>query len=131
MNNAALRQFILYAICGGSSVALDLGIYSTLVWLGTWYQLANIVGYAMGTLLSFALNRAFTFKVYDRAWLRLAIFFSVALTGYLASTALLWWLVDILSLHAILAKFLTLFVVLILQFSLNRVFTFKTIQTQS
>lgn len=120
-----LRQFVLYAVCGGTGVLVDLSLYTLLVWLQVNYQAANAVGYAAGTLVSFALNRHFTFQAYDKTLQRLGLFFAAALVGYLASSALLWFLVGMLGWAPLPAKLATLSFVLVLQFSLNRAITFK------
>lgn len=122
---AGLRQLFLYAICGGSGVALDFGAYALLVAGGVWYQIANIVGYALGTSLSFFLNRAITFGVKDAPVRRFLSFIIVAAFGYLVSSGLLWMLVDLANVDAILAKILTLVAVLAIQFSLNSLITFR------
>jgi putative flippase GtrA len=121
-----IRQFVLYAVCGGSGVCLDLCVYTGLIWLHVNYQLANAAGYLAGTLLSFALNRHFTFQTYDKTMRRLGLFAATALVGYLVSSALLWGLVSVLGWNPLWAKLATLVVVLILQFSLNRAITFRS-----
>lgn len=121
----SLRKLVLYAMCGGSGVALDFITYALLVQIGIWYQAANIVGYALGTLLSFVLNRAITFKVMDAPARRLAVFLSVALVGYSLSFAALWLLIEQLHVGELLAKAATLILVLIVQFSLNSLITFR------
>lgn len=103
----------------------DLAIYAALVACAVNYQVANAAGYAVGTLVSFALNRHFTFQSYDRTLLRLTLFFATALIGYLVSTLLLWIMVSRLDMNVFLAKLATLAVVLVLQFSLNRAVTFR------
>jgi len=123
--DARLRQFVLYAICGGTGVGVDLALYSSLIWAECNYQVANAVGYAAGTLASFALNRHFTFKTYDKTLRRLGLFFATAFLGYLVSGTLLWLLVGRLDWNPLLAKLATLAVVLVLQFSLNRAITFR------
>ncbi len=125
LEDPRIRQFVLYAICGGTGVCLDLGLYILLIWLKTNYQIANAVGYIAGTLASFALNRHFTFQTYDRTLQRLGLFFGTALIGYLVSSALLWGLVSLLGWGPLWAKLATLAVVLVLQFSLNRAITFR------
>jgi putative flippase GtrA len=112
-------------VCGGSGVTLDFLAFSGLVYLGVWYQLANIVGYAAGTLLSFFLNRAITFGVYDAPVRRFLSFAGVAVVGYVISSAVLWLLVERLGIHPMVAKIMTLFVVLATQFSLNTLITFR------
>jgi len=123
--NPRLRQFIVYAICGGTGVAIDLATYTVLIHQHWNYQLANAIGYAAGTLASFLLNRHFTFRTYDRALQRLALFFGTALVGYLVSSALLYLMVSMLLWSPLLSKLATLAVVLVLQFSLNRAITFR------
>jgi Predicted membrane protein len=126
LQDTRLRQFVLYAVCGGTGVLTDLLLYSLLVWAGVGYQWANAAGYAAGTLVSFALNRHFTFQTYDNTLHRLGLFLATAFTGYLVSSMLLWLLVSRLDVNVFAAKLLTLAVVLVLQFTLNRTITFRT-----
>lgn len=121
-----VRKFFLYAACGGAGVLADLAVYAALLHFGIGYQKANLTGYLLGTLLSFTLNRRFTFGIYDQTLRRLALFFGVAAFGYGVSTLLLWILVEAGDLHPLIAKLLTLPVVLLVQFTLNRSITFRT-----
>ncbi len=120
------RQFLLYCVIGFSGVGLDFGIYSLLVKTGTLdYQAANATGYASGTLLSFFLNARFNFRVTDKIALRLLSFFGVALLGYFASAATLQLLIGHFGFDKYLSKAATLFVVVGLQFNLNRLISFR------
>lgn len=119
------RKFVLYAICGGSGVLLDFATYTALLAMGIGYQPANACGYAMGTLLSFALNRHFTFQTYDNPLRRLALFFAAAGVGYLISVGMLWLLIERAAFNPLVAKIAVLGVVLVVQFSLNRAITFR------
>ncbi len=141
-------QFLLYCLCGGIGVSTDYLIYSSALSFGLWYQSANILGYLSGTLISFFLNRKITFGVHDNLVHRLAIFLGVAVVGFLVSALLLWLMVDVISVYAEIsklvtlpdyfiknsgidkvdakiAKLLTLPIVVIIQFSLNRRITFN------
>lgn len=120
------RQFIIYAICGGAGVTVDLTCYSALILSGAEYQIANAAGYATGTMVSFFLNRHFTFKTYDRILRRLVSFYATAGIGYLISTLMLWTFVELLTIQPIPSKLMTLVVVLIVQFLANRAVTFRT-----
>jgi putative flippase GtrA len=75
--------------------------------------------------VSFALNRVVTFKVRNRPLQRLAMFLGVAGVGYATSALLLWALVEGAHLDATIAKLVTLPLVVVLQFSLNRRFSFN------
>ena len=121
-----MMQFLLYCFCGGLGVSMDYGVFWLSIQSGLWYQLANALGYLAGTLLSFALNRIITFQMRDRVLQRLAIFLGVAGTGFGVSALLLWGLVQLLSIDPLIAKLITLPVVVVLQFSLNRRLTFKS-----
>ena len=120
------KQFLLYCLIGFSGVGLDFCIYSLLIKTRLLdYQAANAVGYAGGTLLSFVLNAKFNFRVTDKITLRLLSFFGVAFIGWLVSAATLHVLIENFSWDKYLAKAATLFVVVILQYNLNRLVSFR------
>ena len=120
------RQFLLYCVIGASGVTLDFGIYSLLVKSGLLdYQAANAVGYASGTLLSFVLNAKFNFRVADKIPLRLASFFSIAFLGWLVSAGLLHLLIGRFGFDKYLSKLTTLVIVVLLQYNLNRLLSFR------
>lgn len=148
-------QFLLYCLCGGIGVSTDYLIYYSALTFGLWYQAANILGYLSGTLISFFLNRKITFGIHDKIGRRLLSFLGVAAIGFFVSALMLWVMVDIMSISteisklvsltsklitlpdyflqyltennadAKIAKLLTLPVVVIIQFSLNRRLTFS------
>lgn len=117
-------QFLLYCLCGGIGVTTDYFVYYSALTFGVWYQTANIFGYLSGTLVSFFLNRKITFGIRDKLAYRLAMFLGVAVIGFSVSAVMLWFLVDLMLVDARIAKLLTLPVVVIIQFSMNRRITF-------
>ena len=120
------KQFLLYCVIGASGAALDFGIYSLLVKTKLLdYQAANAAGYAGGTLLSFILNAKFNFRVTDKIALRLIGFFGVAFLGWLASAGLLHLLIGRYGFDKYVSKFATLVVVVLLQYNLNRLLSFR------
>ena len=118
-------QFLIYCLCGGLGVSADYAVYYLCLTGGVWYQYANGLGYLAGTLLSFSLNRIFTFAKRDRVLQRLGMFLTVAAVGFAASALILWLLVDLAGLDARWAKLITSPMVVVLQFGLNRRITFK------
>jgi putative flippase GtrA len=120
------KQFLLYCVIGLSGTVLDFGIYSQIV-KAKWfdYQAANAISYASGTALSFILNARFNFRVTDKIALRLACFFGVALLGWSVSAGLLYVLVGNFGCNKYLSKLATLVVVVILQYNLNRLLSFR------
>jgi putative flippase GtrA len=87
------------------------------------YQEANAWGYFLGTMISFILNRKYTFKIKDKVMRRFIKFWLVAMTGYLTSVLLLFLLVPMFD--SIISKLVTLTAVVFIQFTLNKKFTFK------
>jgi putative flippase GtrA len=126
-----VNQLVLYCICGGLGVGTDYAIYWLLVTGGVGYQVANVAGYLAGTVLSFFLNRRITFGVRTQMMRRLAIFLGVAAVGFSVSAALLWLLVHVMAMDARIAKLLTLPVVVLIQYTLNRRITFNETPRQS
>lgn len=122
----AKKQFLLYCVIGASGATLDFGIYSLLVKTRLLdYQTANAIGYGSGTLLSFILNASFNFRVTDKIPLRLTSFFSVAFLGWLVSAGLLYLLIGEVGLDKYLSKFATLIAVVLLQYNLNCLVSFR------
>ncbi|NGM86006.1 GtrA family protein [Parapusillimonas sp. SGNA-6] len=122
-----MMQFLLYCFCGGVGVATDYFFFYVAVEFGLWYQFANVLGYLAGTVMSFFLNRKITFNVSDKTARRLTVFVGVAAIGFAASAIFLWLMVDVWSLDPRVAKILTLPLVVVIQFYLNRRWTFGAV----
>ena len=118
-------QLFLYCLCGGMGVITDYALFYLAFDHGIGYQGANGLGYLSGTVISFSLNRIFTFDMRDYVLQRFAMFLVVASIGYASSALLLGLLVQYLHMDPRLAKLITLPMVVALQFSLNRRITFK------
>ncbi len=126
MAASPFRRLVLYVVCGGLGVAADFALYWVLISVGIWYQSANAIGYAVGTLVSFFLNRAITFQVRDAVLRRAVSFALVAVVGYALSATALWLLVGRLHLSLLTSKLCALVAVVAVQFSLNSFITFRT-----
>jgi len=115
---------VLYGIIGGFCAGLDFGIYSL---LGLWipYLCANIISVHCGIFCSFFLNRQINFKVKDKPAKRFTSFYFVGLSGFGVSEMLIFILGTKFGLDYLVAKLLTVFVVALLQFILNKQITFK------
>ena len=120
------RRFVLYCIIGLTGTTLDFCLYSALVkWTGVHYQIANAIGYASGTVLSFTLNVLFNFKTRDWLPLRFLSFCGVAFLGWASSAGVLFVTVARLGLDKYLAKLVAMVVVVLLQYNLNRLLSFR------
>lgn len=118
------QNFLLYAIIGGFCAALDFAVYSALCFILP-YLWANVISTHCGIFCSFLLNRQFNFKVKNKTVIRFLSFYIVGLIGLGISSLLLYLLVDIASLNELVCKLLTIVLVAIIQFILNKFITFK------
>ena len=55
-------QFIKYCLVGCLNTGITLSVIAILLFLNVNYLLANIIGYALGTINSFIWNKQFTFR---------------------------------------------------------------------
>ncbi|MGD1086595.1 MAG: GtrA family protein [Verrucomicrobiota bacterium] len=120
------RLFVVYCLIGLSGVTLDYACYYALVnWAGVYYLLANAVSCTLGISNNFFLNCFFNFKVKDR-WLgRFVSFYCVGLLGLAVSSAMLYALVSLAHMNPNYSKLWTLGVVVVLQYNLNRLISFR------
>ena len=128
LKNAVLqrRQFVLYCFIGASGVTLDFLTFSALLKIaGPHYRVANAIGYTCGTMLSFVLNARYNFKTRDWLTWRFASFCVVGFLGWAASDRTLYLLVGWANWNKYLAKLLTIAVVVLLQYNLNRLISFR------
>lgn len=119
------RNFILYAVIGGFCATLDFCIFSLLVCLGVELLISNAIGIVCGIVTSFTLNRLYNFKTTDHTWRRFAQFFIIGIIGLAVSTLMLDILTIRLGFNEFYSKLSTIAIVSILQFTLNKIITFK------
>lgn len=120
------RHLILYGIIGGFCAALDFAIYSVLCHYDLLpYLWANAISVHVGIFTSFVLNRQRNFKIKDKTPLRFLSFYIVGLTGLGISSVMLYLMVDYAQWNEIACKLITIVVVALVQFFLNKYITFR------
>ena len=120
------RNIILYGIIGFFCAALDFGIYSGLCyWDILPYLWANIISIHIGIFTSFVLNRSFNFKVKDKVKTRFLSFYTVGLVGLGISEGMLYLIVTKSGWNEIVCKLISIVVVALIQFLLNKYITFR------
>ncbi len=120
------RQFVLYSIIGVSGVLIDVAVYWLLVqWAGVNYQLANCISTSCGITNNFFANAFLNFKATDQLFVRYVKFYCVGLLGLGVSAVLLYFFVEVFGLDSLISKALTIVVVVIIQYSLNKKISFS------
>lgn len=119
------RNLILYGIIGGFCAALDFVVYSALCyWDILPYLWANVVSINVGIFTSFVLNRSLNFKVKDKVTIRGLSFYMVGMIGLGISELMLYLMVTVGGWNEVLCKLLSIVVVALVQFCLNKYITF-------
>lgn len=121
------RHLILYGLIGGFCAALDFAIYTALCYFDIMpYLWANVISIHCGIICSFFLNRGVNFKVKDKPWLRFLSFYAIGLVGLGISELMLYLMVDLAAWNEIVCKLISIVVVALVQYLLNRFITFKS-----
>lgn len=121
------RNLILYGIIGCCSSSLDFIVYTFLVAMtDMYYWVANSISVLIGIMTSFILNRKYNFRVTDKTMKRFFFFMAVGLAGMLMSNIILFVCIDLLFMNELISKLCSICLVVILQFVLNKLVTFRT-----
>lgn len=119
------RELILYGIIGAVSAGLDFCIYTLLLYCNSEFLIANTIGVVCGIFTSFTLNRIYNFKVKDKTKRRFIVFFTIGSFGLLISSCLMFCLVEWFGCNELYSKILTIFIVSLIQYLLNKTITFR------
>jgi len=105
---------------------VDMGLFYVFhEMLNINYILSNIMSSSLAVVNNFILNSIFTFKVKDKLLYRFISFFSIALAGMALSSAMLVLLIDGMHLNSMVAKAISVFVVALIQYYVNKKLTFS------
>lgn len=122
-----LQQFILFTAVGGIGTG---GHYLTLVALVETGLLsavpASVAGFTVGALINYVLNYRFTFRSTKSHHEAMSKFFSVAILGAIINTLLMHVGVNILHFYYLVAQILATGLVLLFNFLINKLWTFRT-----
>jgi len=120
------RNIVLYGIIGSFAALIDFLIFRILTSInGFYYVFANIVSVSVGITISFSLNKRFNFRVFDKVLKRFVVFALIGLSGLLISSVIIFVLVDLFDLNKTLAKAMTIILLALVQFLLNKSITFN------
>ncbi|KZL92968.1 GtrA family protein [Clostridium magnum] len=119
-------QFIKFSLVGVSNTLISLISYTIIVKLGLYYIVANVLAYGVGMVNSFILNKRWVFKSKNSVGTTAVKFILVNLGALSASTFLLYLCVSIIGLNKILAQIVVTLLVLIINFSANKLWSFRT-----
>ena len=118
-------RFLKYGLVGCTGLIVDMGIFYVLhEMFEVNYIVTNIISSTFGVINNFMLNSLITFKVKDKLLIRFASFYLIALVGMALSSGLLVLMIDGLKMDSMLAKMISVLIVALFQYFLNKKLTF-------
>lgn len=127
MNKQTAGQLGRFALVGLSNTLLTLAVIFILTKLfSVNYVIANGIGYTVGVINSFVLNKIFTFNSRKRSLKEVILFLIVHFTCYFIQLGTLVLLKNTFKVHGDLSQFLAMGVYTTLNFLLNKFVTFQT-----
>ncbi len=121
-----LVQFVKFGIVGVSNTLLTLAVYTVLLKVvGVWYLAASAIGFVVGAVNGFLLNRRWTFREHVGDALTPVRWGIVQSCGLGVNEGLLYVFVHHAHLDKLLAQVCATAVVTLTTFFVNRAWTFR------
>ena len=128
----SFRQLFSYAAVGVVNTCVGYSIiFSSMYLLGLGPVVSNLLGYAIGVLVSYFLNRIFTFRSAAPSKREFIRFVSILLLAYVANLAVLVLLLDHSAIHKGLAQVLAGIVYFAAAFLLSKYYVFAAASRRS
>jgi putative flippase GtrA len=122
-----IAQFLKFGIVGVSNTLIALAVYTVLLKVfGVWYLAASAIGFALGAVNGFLLNRRWTFSDHVGDALTPVRWGIVQSCGLGLNEALLYLFVHHVRLDKVLAQVCATAIVTVLTFVANRAWTFRS-----
>jgi len=122
-----MNQFSRFLLVGVANTALGYAvIFACMYLVGLSPELSNVAGYVVGLLVSYFLNRHFTFRSAQRRSTEFVRFALVFLTAYSANLAVLIVLVRALAVHAGLSQVIAGIIYIGTAYLLNKRYVFRS-----
>lgn len=123
----SIAQFVKFSLVGASNTLIDFLLYALLTRAFHWHYLpANVFSFSVAATWSYTLNRRWTFRDRtSRIRRQYPKFFLVAVIGLGLTSLFLAVFIDLIGLHDLIAKAITVVLVTFWNFSANRTWTFR------
>ncbi len=102
---------------------IGFSIIFSLMFFGLTPVISNLIGYAIGSLISFYLNRRYTFNKRHSTFLQVIQFFLVLFFSYLLNLLTLFLLLDLINPY--IAQLFSAIIYTLSSFLLMKLFVFK------
>ena len=119
-------QFIKYAITGSITFVIDYGIFTILYSIfNTYYLFATAISQAAALLFNFTFQKKWTFAAIGNTKQQLFRYVGLQVWNYTFSILSLFILVDVWHISALIAKIITVFVIVSWNFLAYKFFVYR------
>ena len=128
--NEKIKLFFGYILFGGIAALVDLGgLYIFTEFFGLYYLVSATLSYIGGMITNYSLNKVFNFKNKSKKIAKqFGLFVFVALIGLGLNQLILWLLVEFAGLWYMLAKLISISLVMFWNFFGHKKITFGLIK---
>ena len=127
LNPKLVVQFLKFGIVGVSNTLIAFAVYTVLLKVfGVWYVAASGIGFAVGAVNGFLLNRRWTFREHVGDALTPVRWAIVQTCGLGLNLGLVYLFVHDLGMDELVGQIPTTAIVTVLTFAVNRSWTFRT-----
>ena len=121
------RPEFRYLISGGTAALIHFAVLTTLVeWFATVPLVATSIGFVIGSLVNYLLQYHWTFEADGLHHVMLSRYAAVTLTTMAINNALFWTFTEQFGMHYLLAQLLATGMMVIVNFLINKHYTFVT-----
>jgi putative flippase GtrA len=121
------NKLIKFIIASGIATLADLTLllFFTEI-IGIFYLASATMAFILGSSLNYSINKYWNFKKSKVKYLRgLLSFTIIGAIGLILTLSLMAFFVEFLNIHYLIARIIAAFLIVIWNFIMNRVFTFK------
>ena len=129
-DETGFRLFVGYVIFAGIATLVDIGLlYFFTDIIGIWYFYSALIASTAGMVVNYSLNKYLNFANRSRQIiLQFGMFAAVAGVGIFLNQIILYTLVEFAHIYYLLAKIITVFIVMFWSFWGHKRFTFYYLQ---
>jgi len=120
------QEFLRFNLVGLFNLVVASTVYVALIAIGFNYVIALSADYIVGMVISFVLNKNFTFRISQRTnvWMILRMI-SVYIAIFIINIMLLLVFIDTMKFNPYISQAIAIFVIVIISFSCQKFFVFK------
>jgi putative flippase GtrA len=122
-----LFKLVRYVISGGTAATVTIAsIFIFTHYFQIWYLASSVISYSLGFIVSFSLQKFWTFKSHSLIRWRdeLAIYSFIFVINILVNSTIIYGLVEFLSIHYLIAQIISGAILALVNFFLYKHYVF-------